>query len=219
MPKAVATRAERRASRDAGAIAPYSGLQLAYAALIALVSVASGLQAQQRGSLYGGRSVAHVWWYGWVTALSTGLGALPMAFVKDVGEWWVGLANAVAAGMMTAASAALIEEGLGIEPPAGGLPATHSVAAGIAVGVAFIVASQRLLDQHEDVKLGVLHGVDARQALLIVFVMTMHSFSEGVSIGVSFGGQAQTHLGALPSPLALSRPAPHPSPPARQQAC
>ena len=200
MPKATATRAERRASRDAGAIAPYSGLQLAYAALIAAVSVASGLQAQQRGSLYGGRSVAHVWWYGWVTALSTGLGALPMAFVKDVGEWWVGLGNAVAAGMMTAASAALIEEGLGIEPPAGGLPATHSVAAGIAVGVAFIVASQRLLDQHEDVKLGVLHGVDARQALLIVFVMTMHSFSEGVSIGVSFGGQAQTHLGALPSP-------------------
>ena len=41
-----------------------------------------------------------------MTALSTGLGALPMAFVKDVGEWWVGLANAVAAGMMTAASAA-----------------------------------------------------------------------------------------------------------------
>ena len=58
MPKATATRAERRASRDAGAIAPYSGLQLAYAALIAAVSVASGLQAQQRGSLYGGRSVA-----------------------------------------------------------------------------------------------------------------------------------------------------------------
>ena len=79
MPKAVATRAERRASRDAGAIAPYSGLQLAYAALIAAVSVASGLQAQQRGSLYGGRSVAHVWWYGWVTALSTGLGAIPVA--------------------------------------------------------------------------------------------------------------------------------------------
>ena len=216
MPKATATRAERRASRDAGAIAPYSGLLLAYAALIAAVSVASGLQAQQRGSLYGGRSVAHVWWYGWVTALSTGLGALPMAFVKDVGEWWVGLANAVAAGMMTAASAALIEEGLGIEPPAGGLPAMHSVAAGIAVGVVFIVASQRLLDQHEDVKLGVLHGVDARQALLIVFVMTMHSFSEGVSIGVSFGGQAQTHLGARGSPAPPHPPSAHPpSPPAR----
>ena len=106
-----------------------------------------------------------MWWYGWVTALSNRLGALPMAFVEDVGEWWVGLANAVAAGMMTAGSVALIEEGSG-SGARRRLPATHSVAAGIAVGVAFIVASQRLLDQHEDVKLGVLHGVDARQALL-----------------------------------------------------
>ena len=52
-----------------------------------------------------GRSAAHVWWYGWVTALSTGLGALPMVWYKNVSDWWLGVGNAIAAGMMTAASA------------------------------------------------------------------------------------------------------------------
>ena len=87
--------------------------ELAMAACVLAISVISAGSVD--GALYGGRSTAHVWWYGWVTALSTGLGALPMAFATDVSEFYLGLANAVAAGMMTSASVALIGEGMGLE--------------------------------------------------------------------------------------------------------
>ena len=155
------------------------------AACVLAISVISASSVD--GALYGGRSTAHVWWYGWVTALSTGLGAVPMAFATDVSEFYLGLANAVAAGMMTSASVALIGEGMGLADAGG-------VWLGMGAGVLFILLSQRLLEGYEDVKLGILSGIDAKKALLIVVVMTLHSFSEGIGIGVSFGGQ----VGCLP---------------------
>ena len=61
--------------------------------------------------------------------------------------------------------------------------------AGALLGLGFIVAARRLLrqDEHPAVFAG-MGGLDARKALLIVGVMTVHSFTEGVGIGVSFGG-------------------------------
>eukprot|EP00908_Phaeocystis_cordata_P007511 Transcript_18160.p1 GENE.Transcript_18160~~Transcript_18160.p1 ORF type:complete len:226 (+),score=95.74 Transcript_18160:323-1000(+) len=115
-----------------------------------------------------------------------------MIWYKEVSEWWLGVGNAIAAGMMTAASAALLSEGLDLPgEPRGG------VALGVLVGVVFILLSQRVLEQHEGVKLAVLDVVDTRKALLLVMVMTLHSFSEGIGIGVSFGGQAGAHLGIM----------------------
>jgi zinc transporter ZupT len=61
---------------------------------------------------------------------------------------------------------------------------------GAVVGVAFILVTQRLLDGYDEEKLifGAASGESARRMLLMMVVMTVHSFSEGVAVGVSFGG-------------------------------
>ena len=118
--------------------------------------------------------------YALITALATGLGALPFAFTRSFPRTWLGIGNAVAAGLMLAASFGLIYEGTGYS-------LTRTVI-GTVVGLAFIVWSHRFLERYEDVGIGNLNGLDARKALLIVGVMTLHSFAEGVGVGVSFGG-------------------------------
>ena len=45
------------------------------------------------------------------TALATGLGAVPFFFVHSFSRRWLGLANALAAGLMLGASTASIYEG------------------------------------------------------------------------------------------------------------
>jgi zinc transporter, ZIP family len=46
-----------------------------------------------------------------ITAIATGLGAAPFLFVKVMSRWWLGVSNAIAAGMMLAASHGLLVEG------------------------------------------------------------------------------------------------------------
>jgi hypothetical protein len=38
-------------------------------------------------------SLQHVFYYGWLTALSTGLGALPFCLVPKIASYWVGVSN------------------------------------------------------------------------------------------------------------------------------
>jgi len=38
-------------------------------------------------------TVGHVWYYGWITALSTGLGVLPLIFVPHLDKFWIGVSN------------------------------------------------------------------------------------------------------------------------------
>jgi zinc transporter, ZIP family len=116
-----------------------------------------------------------------LTAVATGLGAVPFAFAKHPTRQWLGVSNAVAAGLMLAASFGLIYEGMNYGP--------LRALAGALLGLAFIVVARRSLRQEEHPAVfASMSGFDARKALLIVGVMTIHSFTEGVGIGVSFGG-------------------------------
>jgi ZIP family zinc transporter len=114
-----------------------------------------------------------------VTALATGLGALPFVFARQPDRTWLGIANSLAAGLMLGASAGLLYEGAG--------HGVERTALGALAGGVFIFFSQRLFDSHEALHLGSLEGADATKALLIVGIMTIHSFAEGVGVGVAFG--------------------------------
>lgn len=120
-----------------------------------------------------------------VTALATGLGAVPFLFVKTMSPRVTTYANALAAGLMMGASFGLVAEGTG----AG---AAQTVAGGM-LGVLGILAVRHSLRGRE-VAFGGVGGAGARQMALLIIVMTAHSFSEGVAVGVSFGGGATLAL-------------------------
>ena len=116
-----------------------------------------------------------------MTALATGLGALPLLALRgDRGRRWLGVSNLVAAVMMTVASGSLIWQGWDL--------GAGRTALGAVLGVVFIVLFLRLIGDGEGLEIGSLAGADARKALVIVAVMTAHSASEGVGVGVSYGG-------------------------------
>ncbi len=126
-------------------------------------------------------TTVEVFLFALLTAIATGIGAIPFVFVKNLTRRWLGASNAVAAGLMLAASFGLLYEGVGY-----GLARTL---AGSLTGLAFIVLVRKLLQRDEHpVLFAQMSDMDASKALLIVGVMTMHSFTEGVGVGVSFGG-------------------------------
>ena len=127
-------------------------------------------------------SVVQVLLLALLTAVATGLGALPFLFVKDLTRGWLGASNALASGLMLAASFGLVYEGA-----AYGL---WRMLLGVISGLGFIVLTRALLQlrKRRPVGFAEMGALDARKALLLVGVMTLHSFTEGVGVGVSFGG-------------------------------
>lgn len=120
--------------------------------------------------------------YGAITALATGLGALPFLFVRQVSPRMVAFANAAAAGLMLGASFGLILKGTDY--------GAMQTIIGAAAGVVFIAIVHHFM-HGLDVGFGEISGAGAQKIVLIIAVMTVHSFSEGVAVGVSFGGGQQ----------------------------
>jgi zinc transporter ZupT len=115
------------------------------------------------------------------TAVATGAGALPFLFARHPDRSWLGVGNSLAAGLMVGASIGLLYEG-----------AERGVArtvVGALAGATVLVLSRWTIGRRNEAHLGALGGLDARRALLIVGVMTVHSFAEGVGVGVAFGGE------------------------------
>jgi len=118
-----------------------------------------------------------------LTAVATGLGALPFLFVRRLSLFWVSIANAAAGGLMFAATHSLVAEGVTIGPA--------RLVAGMVIGLVGILIGRMLIVEREHASIAGLVKLDARKAMLFIGVMTAHSFAEGVGVGVSFGGSGE----------------------------
>lgn len=114
-----------------------------------------------------------------LTALATGLGALPFAFVPRMSPRAQGLAASISGGMMIAASVfVLADEALH-------RGSVFPVALGMLAGAAFFAVTARRL-RGSTWQIGSLTVAESRQGLLILLAMFVHSIPEGVSIGVGY---------------------------------
>ncbi len=124
-------------------------------------------------------ALAFVFFAGLLTDLATGLGALPFFFVDDVGDRWrVGLWGLASGIMLSASGFGLFREGLNYGTPL-------DVGAGALVGVALVVVARRVIDDHEFEPREIAQA-DFEKLVLVAGVLTVHSFPEGVAVGVSF---------------------------------
>ena len=119
---------------------------------------------------------------GLITALATGVGALPFFLVDDVSDRWNVALWGLASGIMVSASVfGLIFEGL--SSANGG--SVWGVALGMLIGVLLVVVSHRIISGAE-VDPQQYEEADYKKLVLILGILTVHSFPEGVAIGVSF---------------------------------
>ncbi|RZV12161.1 ZIP family zinc transporter [Natrinema hispanicum] len=152
---------------------------------------------------------------GLITAIATGIGALPFFFIDDFSDRWnVGLWGIASGIMVTVSVFGLIDEGLA--SASGGFPTM--MVSGLLAGVVLVEVGDRVLDrvdigddvEHDHDEPAVIddtetvqtdgghahddHALEAKAVaegnpktlLLILGILTIHSFPEGVAVGVSF---------------------------------
>jgi len=151
-----------------------------------------------------------VFLWGWLTCITTGLGAVPFFFIdaEGIGETPLATANAVAGGMMLAASASMLLEA---HEHSGAFD--WQLLAGLLIGALFIRLSERLSGSEEEEGEGEDEGEIAalhmafverkhfRKAMLIFIVMFCHSAAEGIAVGVAFSKELRAEFGLYVSSL------------------
>lgn len=134
------------------------------------------------------------------TALFTWLGALPFVRKKKFSKTWIAWANAIAASLMITASFGLIYEWIHLQEGEllvdvlyfqqtflGVSWAIWGIIGGILLWLVFIVYCDKFLSNYGDISIHHLKGADAKKVLLIIGIMTLHSFTEWIAVWVSFG--------------------------------
>jgi ZIP family zinc transporter len=120
---------------------------------------------------------------GLLTAIATGIGALPFFVIEDVSDrLQVGLWGLASGVMVSASVFGLLFEGAA--------EATRQfdyvlLGVGMLAGVVLVVVADRVISDHH-FEPRRYEEADFRKLVLILGILTVHSFPEGVAVGVSF---------------------------------
>jgi len=121
---------------------------------------------------------------GAATALATGVGAVPVFLLGERAGQLRPFLWGTTVGLMSVASV------VGLLLPALDEDGGATVAAGLLVGVLFLLGSRRLL-AGRDVHIGQLRGAGVRRSLLVFGVLFVHSLPEGFAIGTAFASDTE----------------------------
>ena len=121
---------------------------------------------------------------GAVTALATGVGAIPVFLLGERAGQLRPFLWGTTVGLMGVASV------VGLLLPALDEDGGATVGAGLVVGVLFLLGSRRLL-AGRDVHVGKLHGAGVRRSLLVFGVLLVHSLPEGFALGTAFASDTE----------------------------
>jgi ZIP family zinc transporter len=121
---------------------------------------------------------------GAATAFATGVGAVPVFLLGDRATRLRPFLWGATVGLMSVASV------VGLLLPALDEDGRASVAAGLLVGILFLLVSRRFI-AGRDVHVGELRGAGVRRSLLVFGVLLVHSLPEGFAIGTAFASDTE----------------------------
>jgi len=131
---------------------------------------------------------------GVISCLMTGLGAIPVHFVRNNSNILRAFSGAFASGMMISASVfSLAQAGIALESK---LPlAPYEVMIGLLLGALFLWWTDKFVHHHHLEQHSLAHGF-SKKGILIFISMFVHSIPEGIAIGVGFA-TGNFHLGLI----------------------
>lgn len=115
------------------------------------------------------------------TGLATGLGALPVLFVKGISDRLLDAMLGFAAGVMLAATA------FSLLVPSIELGGIWAAMLGLAIGALFLDVMDRIIPHVHFISGAEGPSSSLRRIWLLILAITLHNFPEGLAVGVGFG--------------------------------
>jgi len=131
---------------------------------------------------------------GIISCLATGLGAIPVHFVKNNSRLMRSFSSAFASGMMISAAVfSLAQEGISLKNSNPLAP--YEVNLGLLLGAAFFWWTSLFVEHQHLEDHNLAKGISAK-GILIFIAMFIHSIPEGIAIGVGFA-TGNFHFGLI----------------------